>query len=245
MRARPALRNAGYEKPLGTMVLGLFGAAITVFLLAFILSGNLIVGLSSAAGVVLAAVMIVRMRAASLEALFEQQFLDALGLATRSLRAGYSLPAPFRLIVEEMDPPVTKVFAELCQQTELGVGLEDAMRRAAEMTPSPDFRLFASAMVIQIRSGGNVADLMERLMTVIRSRIKIHRKVRVLTAQTQFSKWILVALPFFLFLLLNIISPEYMRELYTTDLGHVMIAMCGAGLAIGIWMMNRIAVLDY
>ena len=113
------------------------------------------------------------------------------------------------------------------------------------MTPSPDFRLFASAMVIQIRSGGNVADLMERLMTVIRTRIKIHRKVRVLTAQTQFSKWILVALPFFLFLLLNIISPEYMRELYTTDLGRVMIAMCVAGLTIGIWMMNRIAVLDY
>ena len=123
--------------------------------------------------------------------------------------------------------------------------LEDALEQAAREHPSGDFRIFVASVIIHRRSGGNLADMMERIAAIIRDRMRIARRVRTLTAQTQLSKRILIALPFFMFVLLNVLNPKYMQAFYDTPEGQIMLAIAGAAMLIGVWIMNKIAILRY
>jgi tight adherence protein B len=116
--------------------------------------------------------------------------------------------------------------------------MEDAMRSLARNTVSEDLALFATSVIIQIRSGGNLADMMERLAAVIRERQRLARRVRVLTSQTQFSKRVLLAMPFLVFVLLNIINPTYMRTLYATSAGKFVGILAAVMLLLGWLAMN-------
>jgi tight adherence protein B len=127
----------------------------------------------------------------------------------------------------------------------MGADLEQVLRDAGEESASDDMKLFATSVAIQIRTGGNLADLMERLAAVIRDRIRVHRRARVLTAQTQMSKRVLIALPFILFILLNIINPDYMSPFMKETAAQVMLAIGIGLLIIGSWLMNKLAVIKY
>jgi len=177
--------------------------------------------------------------------LFERQFADAMGLATRSLRAGHPLLSAFQVIVEEMEAPVSLAFGEIIQQQALGKSLEEAIENTAAKSPSPDMKLFAASTVIQLRSGGNLADMMDRLVDVIRDRMRLQRRVRVLTAQTTLSKNVLIFVPFGLFLFLAISKPGYLEPLIKTEIGHYLLMGAGLSLLLGSWVMNRIAKLKY
>ena len=202
-----------------------------------------------AAGWIIAVPMILNMvakrRLSKESELFEQQFSDALGLASRSLRAGHPLLAAFQVIVEEMKPPVSLAFGEILQQQALGKSLEEAIEITAAKSPSPDMKLFAASTVIQIRSGGNLANMMDRLVEVIRDRMRLQRRVRVLTAQTQLSKRVLIFIPFGLFFFLAVTKPGYLEPLISTQVGHYLLIGAGLCLILGSWIMNRIATLKY
>ena len=178
-------------------------------------------------------------------ALFETQLVGALELAARSLRAGHPLVGAFNLVSEETAPPVGTLFTEICQQQELGVNLEDSIREAALTSGSADMRLFATSVLIQMQTGGNLADMMERVAMVIRDRIRLNRRVKILTAQTQFSKRILLAIPLIVFALLNVIDPEYISPLYSRSEGKFLLAVGTLCLLAGAWVMNRLAILKY
>jgi tight adherence protein B len=137
------------------------------------------------------------------------------------------------------------IFAKICQQQQLGVGLEEAMREAAVQSGHDDMKLFATSVTIQLRSGGNLANTIERLASVISDRIALGRRVRVLTAQTQFSKRLLMALPLVMFLVLMILRPEYMEKLHGTDQGKMLLALAAAGVIVGAYVMNRLAKIRY
>jgi tight adherence protein B len=184
-------------------------------------------------------------RIAKRSALFERQFADSLELAARSLRVGHPLVGALLLISEEFDAPVGPLFGGICQQQALGRPLDEALRMAASQHSSDDLKLFTTAVIIQLRSGGSLADMMERLAAVIRERIRLSRRVRVLTAQTQFSKRILQGLPPFVFVLINYINPEYMRPLYQTDNGRKVLGVAIVCLLLGSWLMNRLSVIRY
>lgn len=241
-RTRLAL---GWQVPLTTFVLALVGIALLVFLMVLVISAN--AALAAAAGVVAVAIplVIARRRINRQTRLFENQLADALSLATRSLRAGHPLVGAFRLVTEEMAPPVSTMFADIIQQQALGVPLDEALRDAAARSPSEDMKLFAASMVIQLRSGGNLADMMERLADVIRDRLRLHRRARVLTAQVQLSKFVLLAVPPFLFVFLFLVRRSYVELLYTTYGGKMMLVTAAVMLLIGTWVMNRMSTLRY
>lgn len=176
---------------------------------------------------------------------FEHQLLDALGLATRSLRAGHPLIGAFQLIAQELPAPINKVFGEICQQQELGKGLDEAITRTVNRTSSEDLKFFATAVVIQLRNGGNLADMMERLTVVIRERMRLARRVHILVAQTQLSKNVLLAMPFLIFLMINLLVPEFARRLTDDGTGRAMLAAAGASMLLGAWLMKKIATLRY
>lgn len=244
-RVSQQLHDAGWDVSARAAVLGAIGSAAASFLAAYVLTGRALAGFGAAATLFLVLTAYVKHRVNRRLALFETQFVDALELAARSLRAGHPLAGAFRLIAEEVDPPVGTMFQCICQQQDLGVGLEDAVRQEATYCPSSDMKLFATSVAVQLRSGGNLADMMDRLAAVIRDRIRLNRRFRVLTAQTQLSKRILIILPVFLFVLLNVLNPEYMQPLYATRPGQVLMVAAGASLLFGAWVMNRMVVLRY
>lgn len=211
----------------------------------FMLTAQVLWGLVASAAVYVILRIVVQQKVSRHAARFEQQFLDSLDIAARSLRAGHPLTGAFRLISEEVDRPIGQIFAEICQQQELGIGLEAALERAAIESYSMDLKLLATSVSIQLRSGGNLADMMERLALVIRDRIRVGRRIRVLTAQTQFSKRVLIALPIILFVVLTALNPKYMYPMLHTQTGLILLGIAGGLVLLGTWVMNRMTVLQY
>lgn len=225
-----------------TVLAGVCGLSAMIVLT---LSHNPLLAAAGPVVVVLLFWLYVKHCIAKREMIFDQQFIDALDLAARSLRAGHPLLGAFRVISDEIPAPVGNIFGEICQQQGIGVSVEDALRRAAAGLTSLDLKLFATSVTIQMRTGGNLTEMMERLATVIRGRMWLTRRIRVLTAQTQFSKRLLLVLPFLLFFVLNLINPRYMEPLYHTWIGQMLLLAAAAGLLTGAWVMNRMAVLKY
>lgn len=234
-----------WRGPLALFAIGFAGVVSVGALLAFALTQNPILALLVPVAVAVGLNVYAARKANKYAEKFEQQLADALGLAARSLRAGHPLMSAFQVIVDEMDAPVGTTFAEIVQQQQLGTSLEEAISRTADRSHSDDMKLFAASTIIQMRSGGNLADMMDRLVAVIRDRIRLHRRARVLTAQTQLSKRVLMFMPFVMVILLMITKPDYLNPMWETFPGRVMLAMAAGMLVIGSWMMNRIATLRY
>ena len=240
------LRNkAGWRASVRVIIIRLLAVTILACVITYIMSGSIV----AAAGIFAATIFVfwsyLQRCITKHTVLFERQMADALGIAARALRAGHPLVGTFQLISEEIGDPLGGIFARICQEQTLGSDLKDSIRKVAESTYSPELKLFATAIAIQFQSGGNLADLMDRLATVIRARMRLNRRVRVITTQTQFSKKILIALPILLFFLLNVINPQYMQLFYTTSAGKCMFAMGIASVLFGTWMMNRISIIRY
>lgn len=227
------------------LISGLLLTAVVAIVLVFGFTGNHLMAVGAGLIIISIPVWLVKRKLAKKSELFENQLADALDLATRSLRAGHPLAGAFRLIEEETEPPVSLIFGDITQQQSLGVALDVAIRNTAAQTTSPDMKLFAASMTIQLRSGGNLADMLDRVSAVIRDRIRLYRRARVLTSETQLSKRILIALPILLLFGLQIIKPEYLEPLYTTSPGKFMIGLAVILLFVGSWVMNRIAVIRF
>lgn len=237
--------RAGWNIGAGQLILLVGGMVVIGSGLIVFITGNFV--LSAGVGIALFLVFRLYMagRITRREALFDTQLTNAMDLAARSLRAGHPLAGAFQLIAEETAPPVQTVFADLCQRHSMGASLEESLRDVATASSSTDLRLFATSVAIQMKVGGNLAQLIDRLSKVIRERMRLSRRLNVLTAQTQMSKRVLIVLPFFVFIVFNLINPGYMSAFYTTDAGQVLLGVSAIGLVLGTFVMNRMAVLKY
>jgi tight adherence protein B len=238
-------RDAGWHASVSTVLLGLGGACLLTAIVGYVLTDSILVALVSAAVTFSIFSAYTQRRIDKQADLFESQLIDALGIAARSLRAGHPLAGSFQLIAEEIGSPLGDVFYRICKEQELGVDMKNSIKSASEETSNSEMKFFASAVVIQLQSGGNLADLMDSLSEVIRARVRLARRVRVLTAQTNFSARILIAMPIFLFLLLNIISPKYMEPMTTTSTGRYILTGTIISVLMGWWMMRKLSVLKY
>ncbi len=238
-------QDAGWQMPMSRVLILVVFAVIAAATLTWVVSGHWL----AVIGVV--CVILIGFRAYLLRciskqtALFEKQLIEALDLGGRSLRAGHPLSGAFKLIADEIGAPVSTIFQDVIEQEALGVSLQKALFNAAQRSPSQDMKIFATSVMIQLRSGGNLAEMIDRVAWVVRERMRLGRRARVLTAEAQLSKWVLLALPIGMFALLNLINPDYMEPFFTTTLGFVMIVVAVIMLAIGAWLMNRMASLKY
>jgi len=237
--------DAGWRAPAPVIFLCVLSVAGLVLAAAVMLDMGVWIGLAGAAVVFTAFWISTERRITARVARFEQQFVDSLGIAARALRAGHPLIGAFQLVAQEVGDPLGGIFGEICQEQALGLDLQDSIQRVATAADNVDLKLFATAVTIQMNSGGNLAELMDTLATVMRSRMRLHRRVRVLTAQTQMSKRILIAIPIVLFILLNVTAPTYMQTFYKTWTGRYMLAFTTASILFGIWLMKRLSVLRY
>jgi tight adherence protein B len=150
---------------------------------------------------------------------FASQLPDAMELVARALRAGHSLAAGMHVVHEEMPPPISKEFGRVYEEQNLGVSLEDAMKNMCNRVPNLDLRFFVTAVGIQRQTGGDLAEILDKIGYVIRERFKILGQVKALTAEGRLSGVVLVAMPFGLFGLMLQMKPDYVALLWTDPLG--------------------------
>jgi tight adherence protein B len=238
-------QDAGWHTPMPRVLAMLAVSVVMAGVLAWIVSGRVIPIVSVVCVILMGFRAYLLHCIASRTALFEKQLVEALDLGGRSLRAGHPLNGAFKLISTEIGAPVCTMFSDIMEQEALGVSLQRALVNASQKSRSPDMKIFATSVVIQLRTGGNLADMIDRVAWVVRERMRLSRRARVLTAEANLSKWVLLALPTGMFVLLNLINPEYMEPFYTTFLGKVMLMVAVGMLSIGAWVMNRMATLKY
>lgn len=232
---------AGWVAPLERLLLIQGLTCLVAALVMYGFTGRLLPAALGVASVLFGTWWYVNLRVIKRMDAFNRQLIDALDLTARALRAGHPLSGSFQLVAQEVQAPVGTIFAEICQQQEMGLRLEDALRRAAALSRSPDMRLLAATLTINLRTGGNMADVMQGLARVIRERMRLGRRFRTLFAQTQFSKRLLLAMPFAALLSLQAIAPDYLDVLYATRAGNLLLLAAGVCLFLGWLLMNQMA----
>jgi len=237
--------DAGWKSPAQSVILSILGLAVLASVAPLLLGYRILIGPAIGGGIVIVFWMVTTRRIDQRKALFDRQFVESLGIAARALRAGHPLVGAFQSISEEIGEPVGAIFGEICQEQALGLDLQDSIRRMADVTRNADLKLFATAVSIQMGSGGNLADVMDSLSAVMRTRIRLNRRVRVLTTEARVSKNVLMGLPVVLFLAMNFVSPQYITVMYTTFPGQMMLAGTVVGMLIGAWIMGKLSILQY
>lgn len=155
---------------------------------------------------------------------FAKQLPDALELVSRALRAGHSLASGFNLVSEEMRPPISKEFQRVFEEQNLGVPLEAALDNMTDRMPNIDLRFFATAVILQRQTGGDLAEILDKIGYLVRERFKIWGQVQALTGEGRLSGIVLLALPPALFLAVYRLNPDYVMPLFTDPLGRKMMA---------------------
>lgn len=171
---------------------------------------------------------------------FASQLPDALELVARALRAGHALGAGMHVVAEEMPSPICDEFGRVYDEQNLGISLEDAMRNMCDRVPNLDLRFFVTAVIIQRQTGGDLAEILDKIGYVIRERYKILGQVKALTAEGRLSGVVLVALPFGLLVLMLHMKPDYVALLWTDEIGIKMSIGALILMALGIICIKKI-----
>lgn len=154
---------------------------------------------------------------------FSAQLPDAMELVARALRAGHSLGAGMHVVAEEMPAPISEEFGRVYDEQNLGIPVEDSLRNICDRVPNLDLRFFVTSVAIQRQTGGDLAEILDKIGYVIRERYRILGQVKALTAEGRLSGVVLIALPFGLFIMMLHLKPDYIQLLWTDPLG---IKMC-------------------
>lgn len=155
--------------------------------------------------------------------LFGRQLPDALDLLSRSLKSGHSLPNGFALVGSEMKEPLAGEFYRVFEEQNLGIPMEDALDQMAARVPNLDLRFFATAVILQRTTGGDLAEILEKISTLIRARLKLLGTIAALTGEGRISGSVLLSMPPALFLYMLYVNPVYIKPLFTDELGKYMI----------------------
>lgn len=154
---------------------------------------------------------------------FGKQLPEALELIGRALRAGHSLAAGFQSVAEEMANPIAVEFGRVYESQNLGIPLDEALEEMTNRVPNVDLRFFATAVILQRQTGGDLAEILDKIGHLIRERYKIWGQVKALTGEGRLSGIILLALPPVLFGVMYKLNPDYVMILFKDPLGKQML----------------------
>jgi tight adherence protein B len=154
---------------------------------------------------------------------FAGQLPDALILISSSIRSGYSFLRAIQVVADQMTAPISEEFERVLKETNLGSPTEVAFGNMVRRVPSYDLDLVVTAVVIQQQVGGNLAEIMDTIASTIRERVKLQREIAALTAEGKLSGWICFFMPFFMLAVMSAMNSDYMKPLFSTPQGWMMI----------------------
>ena len=151
---------------------------------------------------------------------FSMQLPEALEMLSRSLRAGHSLGAGFGLIAEEMPEPLAREFGRCFEEQNFGVSLEQSLESMTQRIPNLDLRFFATAVILQRQTGGDLAEILDKIGNLVRARFRLAGTIQALTGEGRLSGIVLLALPPGLFTAMLFLNKEYVMKLFTDPMGQ-------------------------
>jgi len=171
---------------------------------------------------------------------FAEQLPDNLQVLASALRAGHSFIGALSVVVDDAPEPSKAEFRRVVADEQLGVPLDDALHVVVERMDSRELEQVALVGALQFETGGNTAEVLDRVTETIRERFELRRTVRTLTAQGRMSRWVLTLLPLFLLLVITLINPSYMHILYSSTAGRVLLVLAGVSVTAGSLVIKRI-----
>lgn len=170
----------------------------------------------------------------------EEQLPDAVDVIIRALRAGHPFIEAVRLVSSEMASPVKDEFSTTFHEINYGGDVRAALLGLLQRVPSILVMALITAVLVQRETGGNLAEVLEKIAAVIRGRFRFQRRVRTLSAEGRISAWVLTLTPFVLFLLISLVNPDYMPMLTESPRGGDLIVMAAVLIVVGVFWINRI-----
>jgi tight adherence protein B len=222
-----------------TVVCGLLGAVFAALILRNIIFILMIAGLVS----LLPYVWMLRSHRKRQQALLDQ-LADTLSILASSLRAGYSFLQALDTVSKEIGEPSASEFQRVVAEIRLGRPIDDALTAMAARIGSDDLKWAVVAINVQRNVGGNLAEVLDIVANTVRERGYIRRQIQVLSAEGRLSVAILSALPFLILIYISIVNPDYVRPLFTTGVGIILLVVAGSMMAAGIFVMSRMVKID-
>jgi tight adherence protein B len=171
---------------------------------------------------------------------FADQLSDNLQVVASAIRAGHSMVGAFSVVVEESSEPSRSEFRRIVNDERLGVPLEEAIRRVARRMDNRDLDQVALVATIQRETGGNTAEVLDRVIQTIRQRGELRRLMETMTAQGRLSRVVVTAIPPVLLVAISLINPEYLRPLFHTGTGNLLLGMAAGLVILGSLVIKRI-----
>ncbi|MEP0845044.1 MAG: type II secretion system F family protein [Phycisphaerae bacterium] len=222
------------------LLVNLTGISVLTFLAMLFLQMNVITSLACSAAVIGMPLMyLVRKRKKRIRVMVEQ-LPDVFELMGQALRAGHSLASAIQLVSQQLPDPIAGEFARVFHEQNLGIKIEEALLNMAERVDQMDVRFFVTAVLIQRQTGGDLAEVLDKIGKVIRDRIQLLGTVRALTAEGRMSGWVLLLLPVLVFFVSMLVNPDYAHVLLDTRPGQYMLGTAIAMDLMGMAMIKKI-----
>ena len=175
---------------------------------------------------------------------FNEQLGSMLQLLSNSLKTGYSIDRALETVAAKSQPPVSSEFERVTTEVTLGISVEDALSALLLRINSPDLEFIVTAILLHIRVGGNLAEVLDNISDTLRDRLQTKRDMSVLTAQSRASATIITGLPILLALGLYVFVPGYYAPMTSTWVGYVLLAFAGFLILIGNLLIQRMTSLE-
>lgn len=238
------ISRAGWDTKPGQFLLMIAVAAASGFMLGASFSGATGALIFAVVGALAPIIWMKRTQAKRLSD-FQDQLPDAIDMVVAAMRAGYSFQAAMKFIGDEMPAPLGPEFSRFFDEQRLGMDVRVALLSLQDRIESTDLKMFITAVVIQRETGGNLAEVLTNISDVMRQRADVHREVETLTADSKLSARILSALPVFVFISILLANPDFLRPMVVEPVGRLMLAYAAISVALGYWMMMRIADIEF
>jgi tight adherence protein B len=239
------ITQSGLKLTVGTFILATGCAALGGYALIVFFTHKLALGLIVGAAASLLPYLYVRRVRNARMYKFEEQFPESIDLIGRALRAGHALPTGLSMVADEMPAPVGAEFRTLYDEQNFGLTLPEALRNFAARVPVLDARFFVTAVMTQREAGGNLAEVLDNLASVIRDRFKVKRQIRVISAHGRITGWILAGLPPSVAAAAFVLSPSHLQTLLGDPLGIRMIETAIGMQLLGTLIIRKIVNIEY
>ena len=206
---RAAKANIAFSPPALLVVMAIIG--VTAFIMLTIMTGSTVV-VRLAVSIVMgygAVYMWLNNKANKRMALFEEQLPDAVELIVRSLRVGHPFSSAINIVAQEMPDPLGTEFGMIADEATYGMPVTESLDKMAQRVDIQDVKFLAVAVNIQSGTGGNLAEILDGLSKVVRSRFKLFRRVKAITAEARWSGWFLSIFPIVALVAIQLLQPDY------------------------------------
>jgi tight adherence protein B len=221
------------------IVLAAVVATILVALGLF-LSGSTVLAAMSLVGIPITTRLVIKQLARKTRRRFEDQLPDNLQVMASALRAGHSFVAALSVMVKDAPEPSSKEFRRVVQDEQLGVAIEDSLQVVNDRMRCEDVVYVGLIATLQRETGGNTAEVLDKVVETMRERAKLRRLVRTLTAQGRLGGWVVTALPIAMIVFLNLFKPDYLDPMLEKTIGWVILILAGMMVALGAYCIRRI-----